>query len=245
MHAQKPDHFDCCQCIVNLMPSRHVQCVCEIAVLECGGFQCFGENLTVGHRRNGQRCTFLQSSFLHQTGNIHRIVRREHHRASGLDDAGFLCSNFGQRVAQNRHVVKGNGGDGAYQWVADDVGCIQQTANACFQNHEVTLFLHKPQQRDSKRNLKLRTIRRYGARFYLFAKTAERIHGNVVSVDLNAIGVVPDKRRGKCSGSESGSSCCGCAECDNRPFPVGSGNVNCPNRILRIPQLFQQCTDSG
>ena len=67
----------------------------------------------------------------------HIILRRmAYHRYAGLDDAGLLRRDGGQRVPQEGHVIQPDGSNGAHAG-ADKVGGIQPAAHAHLHNGEV------------------------------------------------------------------------------------------------------------
>jgi len=78
-------------------------------------------------------------------------LRHSERPASRLEDAGFLGGDGGQGVAQQLHVVKAQGRDARRDWRRADVGRVQPTADANFQDGDVHAGIQEaPQAQQSQ-----------------------------------------------------------------------------------------------
>ena len=165
-----------------------------------------------------------------QNGEGVLVLLGEDRGHTALENTGFLDSDFFDRVAQKFRMIDRYRRDDRQCGPCDDIGRIDASAEADFQQKHVRRSLGKEQERRRRRDLEKRDRLR---RHWLFAALKRRLQRRVryqdaaaVTTDTDSLVEVDQMRRGVDVHALAGSFQHRAHEGDGRSLAVGPGDVD-------------------
>ena len=196
----------------------------------------------VGHRqRHGQSFTSFPQ---HGIGLGHQITIAGA-PAARFDNAALLGGNLGDRGAQHIGMLQRNGSNGSAGGRRDDVGAVQQTANAHLKHHELHAATFKEHERQGSDRFKLGALLVLGLHLFqrgqhTFQHVGHQLFVHQLTVYLHPLPEVKDKGRQEQAGFVSGSSQHAFTHGGGASLAVGAGNMDEFHLFFGISQLFHQ-----
>ena len=172
----------------------------------------------------------------------------DNHRDSLLDDAGLLCGDFLQGIAEQIAMVKSDAGDHA-QLRSDDIGAVKPASEPCLDHCPVHLHIGEPSESQAGGNLEKRELKPVqivivpGQEIiHVFLSNEGRtVGGRLPSVnDPHSLPEIQNMRRCvyahfQAAGGKSRSQHAG-----SGALAVGPGNVDSPVSPVRVPEQFPE-----
>ena len=147
------------------------------------------------------------------------------HGRVGLDDACFLESDLGNRVAQHLGVLQRDVGYDGEQGT-EHVGAVESPAQAHFHDGHIYLLLGKIVEGQRGGHLEKRGLQLVE----LGLEPSEELHdcllGNHLAVNADALAEVHEMGRGEQAGFQAAFLTVGGHQVGHRPLAVGAGNVH-------------------
>ena len=162
-----------------------------------------------------------------------------------LDDAAFLGSDLRDRGAQHIGMLQRNSRNGSTGGRRDDVGAVQQTADAHLKHHELHAAAFKEHERQSSDRFKLGALLILGLHLFqsgqhTFQHIGHQLLVHQLTVYLHPLPEVKDKGRQEQAGFVSGSSQHAFTHGGGASLAVGTGNMDEFHPFFGISQLFHQ-----
>ena len=195
--------------------------------------------------KGGQQGMYVFSkwmgAFPHELGKEDRTCLRcglsDDNRDAWLDDAGFLCGDLVQCIAQELHVVHADVGDDA-ELGDDDVGAVQATAQSDFDDGDVDLLFGKVVEGHRCRQFKEGRMERFEERTFLLDKTNDFFLRYRFPVDADAFPEVNQVGGGVKSGLVAGALQDGCQCVGAGTFAIGPGDMNGAELPVRMSEML-------
>ena len=175
-------------------------------------------------------------------------VASDNHRHSLLDDAGLLCGDFLQGIAEQIAMVKSYAGDHA-ELGSDDIGTVKPASESGLDHCPVHLHIGEPSESQTGGNLEKRELEPVQVIIvpgqeiiHVFLSNEGRtVGGRLPSVnDPHSLPEIQNMRRcvdahfqttgSKSRGQHAGSGA----------LAVGPGNVDSPVSPVRVPEQFPE-----
>ena len=91
---------------------------------------------------NSQICTFFSTHFLYDFQSL-RPLSDSCHRTAGFNNSGFFLCNLGKCISKKALMVHTDRNQNGKYCIFYNIGCIQISAHADFQNYQITVFFCK------------------------------------------------------------------------------------------------------